>query len=69
MHRRFRCFHFALLTIVASVCVLPGCLTPQGNSMLSRMFPANPDESFLGDEARAIDQRLSTSAPKVDLNK
>ena len=69
MHRRSHFLHIVLLTVVASVCVLPGCVTPEGKSMLNRMFPADPDDSFFGDEARAIDRRLSTSAPQVDLNK
>ena len=66
MHKGIIAKLFAVLALAAT-CTLTGCANTQSKSMLERMFPANPDDSFLGDEAREIDKRLSSSGPRVDL--
>lgn len=54
--------------ILAAVLWLPGCATTMPtDGVLQRLFPVDPDESFLGDEAREIDKRLSSSSPRVQL--
>ena len=33
---------------------------------MERLFPKDPDDIFVDDEARSIDRRLSSSKPKIE---
>lgn len=69
MRARFSLRHFALMLLLVCCGLMSGCATTTGGqgSLLDRMFPADPDDSFFGDQAREIDKRLSSSSPRVEM--
>ncbi len=65
--------HVMLLLVAVASFQISGCAAQSQSvdasaspTWVGRLFPRNPDDAFVGDEARSIDSRLSNKRPRVD---